>query len=135
MTGQPTRTGEEPLPQAAVLALLVGVTVLGVLLDLLGLLLLPARVAGVRVPFGAVVAFVGNAGLGVLACRLLGVRTPAYLLLGAAGVVGAFAVTTGPGGDVLVPVPLLLPYLLYLVGALGGAGVALRVARGRLDSG
>lgn len=129
MTEPRSDKGDDPLPAAAVVALLAGVTVLGFLLDLLALLLVPTRVAGVQVPLGALVAFVANAVLGVAASRLIGDRTPAYLLLGAASVVSVFAVVTGPGGDVLVPASLLLPYLLYVVGALGGAGVALRLGR------
>jgi len=112
--------------RAATVALLVVAGLAALVVDLLGLLLVPVRGFGVHLPVGAFIALLGNAGLGVLVVAAAGRRATGYLLTGTATTVALFALTTGPGGDVLVPVSLLWPFLLYLLGALGGAGLALR---------
>lgn len=111
---------------AASLALLA---VLGALLGLVGAFLVPLRVAGVPVPVSAVLAALGNFGLGLAGARAAGDRLG--VLAPAAGWFGVVTLASmrGPGGDVVLPGSL--GSYAFLLGGTAASAAAFAFAGSR----
>lgn len=121
MTDQPEAAGPRPR-----LPLVLGVVVVaGFVLELFCVLLLPFRVAGHLVPVGPVLVFGVNAAVATAGNRLAADRMPAQVLMGLSLVLAGTASVRGPGGDLLVTRDLEGMFLLFVLGALLGAGVPL----------